>query len=514
MIWEDLIKTALIGTDRTKLSEDTLKALTALGIDPDAHPAKIVMDAVGLYAPMQKVARPIDTWQMALPEPCPPETAPLCHADSIQHLAMILNSNYHGEILNEFLGHMQRYRMVLPAEQLPVLLHRCRNNPQLWKLLQTVIGQKGHWLIQQNPDWHYLQIETQAEDWETGTKAMRVNYFQKYRSEKPQEAIALLTTQWAKEDFRTRLLFLNCLSDNLSLRDEAFLENSLKDRKKELRWAAAKLLARIAGAAFNTRISDKFKTILQFEKNLLKKDALELVLPELEDPFFKEHGIEPGQHSYTGGSKAGLIGQLISLLPPSQWKNLLGKNRLETLKLFARSKWNTLLFEAIIEASILHQDTDWMRAILQFISQEKNQALRPQLSFDRLFAVLPDDVFNETAILLFEQQRLLPDETDLLTKLLQNKVRPWEDKLSLCFLESLKEWILRSDNAWGGWHYKQVLAVAQYAVDPNRYKLFTQDWPEQARNWHSWVEPVERFLGIVSFRKKMALAFKNNDDEK
>ena len=123
MVWEDLIKTALIGTDRTKLSEDTLKELAKLGIDTSAHPARVLMDAVSFYASMQKTGRVIDKWNIPLPSPCEVETKPICSSTSAQHLSMILNSNHHEQILTEFLQQIRLQQMIVPTEQLPELLY-------------------------------------------------------------------------------------------------------------------------------------------------------------------------------------------------------------------------------------------------------------------------------------------------------------------------------------------------------------------------------------------------------
>ena len=516
MIWEDLIKTALIGTDRTKLSENTLQELATLGIDLKAHPAKVVLEALSFHANMQKLVQATAQWKTGFPAACELETNAICPPLSIQHLSMILNSNYHGEILNEFLRHLHTHQMILPAEQLPELLNRCKNDPSLWPLLQHVVGNRGYWLIQQNIDWQYLNVVMEEEIWETGTTAQRISFLKAYRFQYPKRAVELLKTSWEQDDFRTKLACLKCLAIKLSAADEIFLETCLQDRKKEIRQEAASLLVRIEDARLTQKIFSKIKSIVNIKKDSLKKEKLDIILPEFDDVFFKENGIALGSSKYSGGRKSDLVGQLIALVPPSTWEKFLGQNPKEILEIFARSEWNTLLIEAIIHATVLHQNEAWMTSLLLYALQEKNKASWQDISFDQILKVLPDNIFNKIATQAFKQQTLLPDESDILTKLLQNKVRPWEDNLSLLFIQSLKGWISRSDNAWGGWHYKQVLAVAQYSINPGLFKSLTKDWPEQARNWHNWIEPVERFLAILSFRGKMALAFnpKNIDHEK
>ena len=54
MIWKNIIKAALIGTDRSELSETTLAELKKLGVDIEATPANILLEGATLYAQMRK----------------------------------------------------------------------------------------------------------------------------------------------------------------------------------------------------------------------------------------------------------------------------------------------------------------------------------------------------------------------------------------------------------------------------------------------------------------------------
>ena len=65
MIWKNLIKTALIGTDRSELSESTLEELKKLGVEIEATPANILLEGATLYAQMRKAGFQPKKWEGA-----------------------------------------------------------------------------------------------------------------------------------------------------------------------------------------------------------------------------------------------------------------------------------------------------------------------------------------------------------------------------------------------------------------------------------------------------------------
>jgi hypothetical protein len=151
VIWQEIIKTALIGTDKTTPSVKTLEKLLNWGVKSDEM-AEIVLEGAGISALMQKSGYILQGYAENLPEPAEKEEGVMCSPKSAQHLQKILTDG-NGGLLFEFLYYLQRYKKRLPTEFLPEILHLARGNKQLQANMASIIGFRGIWLIRQNPLW-------------------------------------------------------------------------------------------------------------------------------------------------------------------------------------------------------------------------------------------------------------------------------------------------------------------------------------------------------------------------
>ncbi len=163
-IWKDIVKLGLIGTERGEFSENTKRELQQLGISTDADTAEIVLKASALLSKMQKAGyQPIKN-TLPLPAVAAPESQMLCSPKSVRHLTMILNGTYK-DALPEFLAVLADRDKRLPEEVLPDVLEMGKSKQQQWELLRKIIGERGEWLVRQNPDWQYIILNHDIENW-------------------------------------------------------------------------------------------------------------------------------------------------------------------------------------------------------------------------------------------------------------------------------------------------------------------------------------------------------------
>ena len=54
MNWKELVKIALVGTDRIKVSTEVIEHLKQLGIKPDKDVAKMILEGASIELMMQK----------------------------------------------------------------------------------------------------------------------------------------------------------------------------------------------------------------------------------------------------------------------------------------------------------------------------------------------------------------------------------------------------------------------------------------------------------------------------
>ena len=163
MVWQDLVKTALIGTDKATPSVSTLEKLEKMGVKA-VDTAEVVLEGAGVFTILRKGGFPLNDFNGVLPEMCEVEMAKQCSSKSAHHLKEILfgkKDGQMGEALIEFIFYAQKNNKILPFELLPPLFHLFRGDKKMNVILKTVIGKRGAWLAKQNPDWFvYMQEET------------------------------------------------------------------------------------------------------------------------------------------------------------------------------------------------------------------------------------------------------------------------------------------------------------------------------------------------------------------
>lgn len=151
---QELIKTALMGTDRSTPSVFLLEKAKTLGVKSD-EATEIVLEVAGITALMEKSGMILNDHVKDLPKIAATETKRLCSPRSAAQLKEILNGKM-DEAWGEFVYYAEKTDKIIPPEFLPQLIHYCRGNAQLWVALRPIIGERGLWLVTQHPDWQSL----------------------------------------------------------------------------------------------------------------------------------------------------------------------------------------------------------------------------------------------------------------------------------------------------------------------------------------------------------------------
>jgi hypothetical protein len=151
---QELIKTALMGTDRGDPSVFLLKKAKILGVKSD-EATEIVLEVAGIMALMEKSGLMLREYDKTLPAVAAAETKNLCSVRTAAQLKEILSGKM-DEAWGEFVSYAEKTNKIIPPEFLPQLIHYCRGNAQLWVALRPIIGERGLWLVTQHPDWQSL----------------------------------------------------------------------------------------------------------------------------------------------------------------------------------------------------------------------------------------------------------------------------------------------------------------------------------------------------------------------
>jgi len=153
--WQALVKTALLGTERSQLSKETLQELIHLGVDTNAAVPLVLLESAAMGSQMRKAGFMLPNFIGNLPEAADVAEENFCSRASIRHLELIFNGQYR-KALPEFIFLAAKANKILPPEYLPAVFQESMRNKKLWETAVPIIGNYGNWLLKQNPGWSRL----------------------------------------------------------------------------------------------------------------------------------------------------------------------------------------------------------------------------------------------------------------------------------------------------------------------------------------------------------------------
>jgi hypothetical protein len=503
-LWEQIVTTALVGTERQALPASAaggpLADLLARLDAADAEAALLGAAAmVGLYRRSGWLPAADDR---PAPEPCPPETLPRCPPRAAQRLAALLAEDRR-EFLPEWLGTAAATRVRVPEAALPELLDMARARPELWELLAPVAGERGRWLAALNPEWSHLAA-ADAEDadvWETGSRPERLAWLQRLRASDPDQARERVAATWATDTPEDRGRFLAIFRTGLSIADEPFVEEALDDRRKEVRQMAAELLARLPESRLGGRMRERLLPLLTLRRGP-RGAALEVALPEACDKAMVRDGVEPRLRWERIGEKAGWLMQMLAAVPPATWTEQWGKTPAALIDL-TRGEWQFALLGGWSRAAEWHGDVAWAEVLLRAWLALGAMHLFYDLWGD-LFTVLP--VARREALLLEllrEQRHQMRPES---VAFLRRCRHPWSPELTRAVMTALQRHIA-SAGGQADYEARELLKEAVHCIPPALGPDVAVWWTAAADGWSDWDEAIAAFLDRLQFRHAMLKEF-------
>ena len=506
MVWKDIVKIALIGTERGQMSDSLKKELESFGINTNADSAEIILKASALLSKMKRAGyQPIKNTTVVA-APASAENQAICNKKSVRYLMLILSGNYK-EALPEFLSVLAETGKRLPEEVLPDVLEMGKKKQEQWNLLRKIIGERGEWLVRQNPDWQYIIFNTDIEKWETGTKPERLALLRHWRTAEPQKAVEMLEATWKFENINDKLDFLKILNINLSISDEAFLEKSLDAKRKEERKLAAKLLSKLPESQLVQRMYARIEPLLTIQKK-----QLHVQLPNEINEAAQRDGIDIRTQWIRGGVKASRLGQMLAIIPPQMLETHFDRTPQKVLELYWKSDWRELLFQSVLESTAIHNNQFWTDTIFTFWHEKaRKEDLSDFINLTPLLGNISENLFNKIGMMGLSNANTLLEEGHPVIQLLKLSPHKWQPQLTKVFIIGLQSWMTSATAYWSGWHYKAILKKAAYCSDPSLVSQLEMNWPRNQRIWGFWEKEVEEFLNVLRFRKEMLEELKKID---
>lgn len=301
-----------------------------------------------------------------------------------------LTQGYELRIRHEACTCLAHAGATLPFVLLPRALEAGARSQALRPALLEVLGRRGRWLAERNPDWKFAApavsagagVGTGQRVWQEGGHADRIAYFRRLRESDPDAARALLQAGLGELGARERAEFVAAIGINLMAADEALLDPLLKDRSREVRSCAAELLAKLAGSAHARRLLGWIEPLVTMKKGLLGK-SWECQAPQAADPAWAAAAIvvKRPQHE-TLGDRAWWLYQLVRQVPLSWWSGRTGMSPPQLLSWAGRTDWTDALLRGWRERASA-AEPEWIEAMLGVNAPQ----LRPHAA--ELLALLP-----------------------------------------------------------------------------------------------------------------------------
>ncbi|SFV12552.1 hypothetical protein SAMN02799631_05495 [Methylobacterium sp. 174MFSha1.1] len=359
--WEPILAAALLGAERAPPALPGSLADFVMETDPgSALLARLALHGIHHLAGLDLAAdamEPIGPREPAGPE-CPPAAA--------NRLYALLTGGYPArERLREWFDLAADAGMRPPAWLHQALMRHAEHLPET---ARAVAGAELDWLA--NACGEAKAAESDAGDWTEGSLAARRAAFAAFRARDPEGARTALEAVFRKEKADFREALVGALWTGLSPADEPFLEACLDDRAGGVRQAAQRLLPRLPGSPYASRMAVRATTalVITSKSRLLRSATHELAvtLPE-ESPTLARDGVEP--HAWErrgGGVRAGLLRDILARAPlhafathpPRLW-----------FELALRSEWAEPIVQGLFSAVAREGDTAWARDIADLLAE-------------------------------------------------------------------------------------------------------------------------------------------------
>lgn len=260
----------------------------------------------------------------------------------------------------------------LPVALLPSALQAGHRQQILRAALLPIIGVRGRWLAAFNPDWRYASssLEASAADdgdeekhWQQGSNEQRVQYFRALRARDPTAACALLQSQLGELAAKERAALVELLATGLQANDASLLEKLLKDRSRDVRQIAARLLAMLPHSIHAQRLREWLAPLVTSRRGLLGR-SWHCEAPASADPAWAEAVIESTRPQHEAlGERAWWLYQLVRQVPLSWWCEHTGMRAAALLNWAEKSDWGDALSRGWRER-VGAEDAEWIEAML------------------------------------------------------------------------------------------------------------------------------------------------------
>lgn len=508
-MWQELISTALIGTQRhqneisiNSSSESLNSLLTQINSSNDTE-QKLLSLAATLSVYQKTGQLPSKTTLNKL-EPADLDDLPVCKA-AYEILLQTLGGKYRNAF-SEAINLLAKLGKRVPPDMLFPLLEYGKVLEDSHPTIRQIIGKRGQWLASLNPNWKYAQtpISTETsieESWKTGDRYARIELLSNLRKTNPDQARDLLLTSWKQESADSRLKFISILESNLSINDEAFLEAALDDRSKDVRIKASDLLAYLPTSQFQIRMQEYARLCIKI-KVQKKKSFIDVEFPTITKELVRDI---PYIEEYN--NKGTLVNGLFFKIVPEFWCQEWNVSWLELMNLIEKSDWQHPIETALLRSLSLNLNLDLLITHLKYlITKQKN--ISRSISHNT-FSNLSNKEKETLLAFVLDHLPVISDENIFLINLLAPKPGTyWSEDISKKLLGATLAAIRENQKpGYALLHWFNTYAIYLPPIESSKgiTELFKPEIFD--KEWKAWGKAMEEFKDILEFRFNMFKEF-------
>lgn len=386
-VWEAFYSNALLGTDKNTSAWTTLSAQLSLstGLDFEAiksqstPAASALLRQISAWEKLTQVHLEPEKTHLDISTIAPPPETLKSTEQLCPETQTCIEQAFQDDDSMLFLivlEQLQKAQLRLKKELLPIALNAGKQVGFRYLIL-LVLGETGLWLAQFNPQWAWASSNTSNlatidERWENGNFEQRLNAISKERRTDAAKARTRLVAEFSKMPLQERSSILATFKTNIGPEDEAFLENCLKDRSKEVRQIAGQLLMLIPKSQYITRGEQRLALFIPALTAQATSSHLkwEIVMPkewtkeQLQQA--KSDGLEIVRPTYEQiGENGWLLQETLKFLPLTWWLEKSAKSALQLIDWALATDWSKMILNSWLEQTRNTQQPDFLKAFLQ-----------------------------------------------------------------------------------------------------------------------------------------------------
>lgn len=310
-MWQQLINTALLGTDKIGFDEKSLPENLRIIVEqiPEHDKETRFLKTAALVAFYQEAGQMPKRFEGEFTSQYQEDTLTVASSKFMTILddILILPYLFRDFLITIWLDKLIEKQQVCNVKTTVLLLNLSENLPKKIHLkIPNILSKKGLilWNFKTNSTIEVSRSE--QEIWAEGKLSERRVFFANFRKENPEKALELVQNTWKEESINDKMAFIEVIKNTFQATDLAFLTNILpefsykaKERKiqREIRNMLTGILMGMPETAIYSHTTEALKSYFTYEKSKgvlgwIGKENKIFILPKQEDNFFNINNIE------------------------------------------------------------------------------------------------------------------------------------------------------------------------------------------------------------------------------